>query len=97
MTASEQATSESQNSVAIARTARDAAVIMLTAATILQVSSSGQTSPQVRSSTACLVDNPCLSANSGKQDGRDFNDQGGERGRRPISFRSCVGDPECTD
>ena len=25
----------------------------------------------------------------GKQDGRDFNKRGGERGRQPISFRSC--------
>ena len=45
--------------------------------------------------TACFVDNPCLRANSGKQDGRDFNDM--ERGRRPISFRSCVEDSERTD
>ena len=38
-----------------------------------------------------------LRANSGKQDGRDFNDRGGERGRWPISFRSCVQDSERTD
>ena len=27
--------------------------------------------------------------NSGKQDGRDFDKRCGERGRQPISFRSC--------
>ena len=43
------------------------------------------------------MDNPCLRANSGKQDGRDFNDQGGKRGPLPISFRSCVEDSERTD
>ena len=43
------------------------------------------------------MDNPCLRANSGKQDGRDFNDQGGEGGRRPISSRSSVEDSERTD
>ena len=86
VTGIEQATVESQNS----------AMAKLTAATKLQVSSDSQTSPHLRSSTACPVD-PCLRANSGKQDGRDFNDQGGERGRRPISFRSCVEDSEHTD
>ena len=40
--------------------------------------------------------NPHLEANSGKQDGRDFNNRGGERGR-PISFQSCVEDSEHTD
>ena len=34
-------------------------------------------------------DNPRLWANSGKQDGRDFNNRGRERGRQPNSFRSC--------
>ena len=34
-------------------------------------------------------DNPRLRTNSGKQDGRDFNNRGGERGRQPSSFRSC--------
>ena len=43
---------------------------MLTEATILQVSSSSQTSPHLRSSTACLAVNPCLRADSGKQDER---------------------------
>ena len=70
VTASDQATSESQNSVAIARPARDVAVIMLAAATKLQVSSSSQTSSHLRSSTACLVVNPCLRADSGEQDER---------------------------
>ncbi len=70
MTASDQATSESQNSVAIARPARDVAVIMLAAATKLQVSSSSQTSSHLRSSTACLVVNPCMRADSGEQDER---------------------------
>ena len=42
----------------------------LTAASMLQVSSSSQTSPHVRSSPACLVDNPRLRENSGKQNGR---------------------------
>ena len=61
------------------------------AATKLQVSvsNSSQTSPHVRSRPAGLVNNPRLRTNSGKQDGRDFNNQGGERGRQPISFRSC--------
>ena len=63
----------------------------------VQVSSSSQTSPQVRSSPAGLVYNPRLRANSGKQDGRDFNNRGGERGRQPTSFRSCVEDSEHTD
>ena len=57
----------------------------------VQVSSSTQTSPQVESSPARLR------ANSGKQDGRDFNKRGGELGRQPISFRSCVEDSEHTD
>ena len=61
----------------------------LTAATKLQVLNSSQTSPRVRSSPACLVNKPRLRATSGKQDGRDFNNRGGERGRQPISFRSC--------
>ena len=69
----------------------------LTAATMLQVSSSSQTSPHVRSSPACLVDNPRFRANFGKQDGRYFNNRGGERGRQPISFRRCVEDSEDTD
>ena len=34
-------------------------------------------------------DNPRLRTNHCKQDGRDFNHRGGERGRQPISFRSC--------
>ena len=29
------------------------------------------------------------SENKQWQDGRDFNNRGGERGRQPISFRSC--------
>ena len=41
--------------------------------------------------------NPRLRANSGKQDGRYGNNRGGERGRQPISFRSCVEDSEDTD
>ena len=41
--------------------------------------------------------NPRLEENSGKQDGRDFNNGGGERGRQPISFQSCVEDSEHTD
>ena len=36
-------------------------------------------------------DNPRLRASSGKQDGRYFNNRGGERGRQPISFQSCTG------
>ena len=51
----------------------------------------------MRPSAACLVDSSCLRANSGKQDGRDFNDRGEERGRRPISFRSCAEDSERTE
>ena len=35
------------------------------------------------------MNNPRLRTDSGKQDGRDFNNRGGERGRQPISFRSC--------
>ena len=31
------------------------------------------------------------------QDGRDFNNRGGERGRQPISFLSCVEDSDNTD
>ena len=46
---------------------------------------------------ACLVDSPRLRANSGKHDGRDFNNRGGERGRQAISFRSCAEDSEHTD
>ena len=43
-------------------------------------------------------DNPRLRANNGKQDGQDFNNRGGERGRQPIiSFQSCVEDSEHTD
>ena len=61
----------------------------LTAATKLQVSSSSQSSPHVRSSPAYLVNNPRFRTNSGKQDGRYFNNRGGERGRRPLSFQSC--------
>ena len=40
---------------------------------------------------------PVFQSKSGQQDGRDFNDRGGERERQPISFRSCVGDSENTD
>ena len=39
---------------------------------------------------------PSAFANSGKQDGRDFNNRDGERGRQPISFRSCAEDSENT-
>ena len=42
-------------------------------------------------------DNPRLRANSGKHDGRYFNNRCGERGRQPISFRSSVQDSEHTD
>ena len=63
----------------------------------VHISSSSQTSPQVRSSPASLVYNPRLRAHSGKQDGREFNNRGGERGRQPISFQSCVEDSEHTD
>ena len=38
---------------------------------------------------AYLVNNQRLRTNSRKQDGRDFNHRGGERGRQPISSRSC--------
>ena len=41
--------------------------------------------------------NPRLRANSGMQDGRDFNKRGGGRGWQPVSFRSCTGDSEHTD
>ena len=43
---------------------------------------------------SCLVTNPRQRANSGMQDGRDFNNRGGERGRQPISFRSCEEDSD---
>ena len=48
--------------------------------------------PQVRSGP-----DPRLRANSGEQDGRDFKKRGGDRGRQPTSFRSCVEDSEHTD
>ena len=34
-------------------------------------------------------DNPRFRTNSGKQDRRDFNNRGGERGRQPTIFRCC--------
>ena len=71
--------------------------LTLSAATWLQVSSSSQSSPHVRCSPACLLDNPRLRANSGNKDGRSFNNRGGERGQQPISFRSCVKDSEHTE
>ena len=46
--------------------------------TAVQVSNSSQTGPQVRSSPACLVNSPRVRRNSGKQDGREFNNRGGE-------------------
>ena len=53
--------------------------------------------PQMRSNPAGLVYKSRLRANSGKQDGRDFNNRSGERGRQPTSFRSCVEDSEHPD